>query len=293
MAVTDRWHKARPDDEPRCREHKQVPTGEHGRGDRWLVRWRDESGKQRSRSFPRKTGVDPDRCADAFDAKIRDQLNTGTYIDPSAGKVLLKAYAEQWVSGLTWDRGTVMQAESRLRVHVYPAGKLGDKPMGVLAKRPSLIQQWIKSLELTLAPSTIRSITELVSMIFNAAVDDGIVPRNPFSAGSVRPPKVQRQKAVPWDLPTLDAVADALESRHQAMAYLGAGCGHRQGELFGTAVDDVDFLGRTVHVVARCGSLMASWCSHCRRAVSSGQCHCQSRLDSGCRRTSHSTARGL
>ncbi|WP_185949203.1 tyrosine-type recombinase/integrase [Microbispora sp. KK1-11] len=32
------------------------------------------------------------------------------------------------------------------------------------------------------------------------------------------------------------------------MVFLGAGCGHRQGELFGVAVEDIDFLGRLVHV---------------------------------------------
>ena len=36
----------------------------------------------------------------------------------------------------------MMQIRSRLNVHVYP--KLGDRPMGVLAKRPSLVQAWIR-----------------------------------------------------------------------------------------------------------------------------------------------------
>ena len=47
--VYDRWHKSRPgkDDKP-CREHssktrKLVPSGDHGKGKRWQVRWRDGS----------------------------------------------------------------------------------------------------------------------------------------------------------------------------------------------------------------------------------------------------------
>jgi integrase len=79
-------------------------------------------------------------------------------------------------------------------------------------------------------------------------VDDGVVARNPFDAGSVRRPRVQATKAVPWDLTRVRLVSEHLPARYQAMVWLGAGCGHRQGELFGVAVDDVDFLGRVVHV---------------------------------------------
>jgi integrase len=43
-------------------------------------------------------------------------------------------------------------------------------------------------------------------------------------------------------------MGNAMPARFEAMVWLGAGCGHRQGELFGVALDDVDFLGRVVHV---------------------------------------------
>ena len=44
------------------------------------------------------------------------------------------------------------------------------------------------------------------------------------------------------------AMAAQMPASCQAMVFLGAGCGQRQGELFGVGVDDVDFLGRVVHV---------------------------------------------
>lgn len=43
-------------------------------------------------------------------------------------------------------------------------------------------------------------------------------------------------------------MASALPARHAVIPYVGAGTGMRQGEMFGLAVDDVDFLRRTVHV---------------------------------------------
>ena len=69
MSVYDRWHKTRPGpgEEP-CREHsrgrtKLYPTADHGKGDRWQVRWRDETGQQRKRNFAKRDGTDPERHA--------------------------------------------------------------------------------------------------------------------------------------------------------------------------------------------------------------------------------------
>lgn len=88
MSVSDRWHKSkpRPGDVP-CKEHsrgntKLYPTAEHLRGDRWLVRWRSECGEQLKRSFPRKSGHDPETCAEAFDARRQADEARGEWIDP-------------------------------------------------------------------------------------------------------------------------------------------------------------------------------------------------------------------
>lgn len=43
----------------------------------------------------------------------------------------------------------------------------------------------------------------------------------------------------------------ALPARYRIAATIAAGCGLRQREVFGLAVDDVEFLGRTLHVVRR------------------------------------------
>lgn len=79
MTVYDRWHKkhARPG-EIECQQHRTghsclYSTAEHLQGDRWQVRWRDETGAKRKRNFPKHKGVDPELCAEAFDA----QRNSG------------------------------------------------------------------------------------------------------------------------------------------------------------------------------------------------------------------------
>jgi hypothetical protein len=87
MSVYDRWHKTKPrkDDIP-CKEHsrgstKLYPTTEHLRGDRWLVRWRDEGGDQCKRSFPKLKGNNPEKCAEAFDAQRTADEARGEWID--------------------------------------------------------------------------------------------------------------------------------------------------------------------------------------------------------------------
>jgi integrase len=92
MSVSDRWHnnKPGPGDIP-CKEHsrgntKLYPTAEHLRGDRWLVRWRSESGEQLKRSFPRRSGRDPETSAEAFDAQRHADEARGEWIDPRIGR---------------------------------------------------------------------------------------------------------------------------------------------------------------------------------------------------------------
>ena len=72
------------------------PGHRHGTGDRWQVRYRDDNGTQRARNFAKKTGTDPDKSADAFDAKVKTQLDDGSYVDPASSNVTFKAFAEDW-----------------------------------------------------------------------------------------------------------------------------------------------------------------------------------------------------
>ena len=239
MAVSDRWHRRPKPGDALC-EHKLTPTSRHGVGMRWMVRWRDDEGVQRKRGFNRRAE------AERFERSTRTALDTGTYIDPSAGRVTFAAYVEQWQAGLTSDPGTRATIASRLRVHVLPV--LGNVELARLAKRPSMLQAWLRGMEADLAPSTIRGVASIVSQVFAAATDDGAISRNPMSATSVRAPRVDKPKIVPWTLAQVEAMAAALPPRHAAMVVLGAGCGLRQGELFSVAVDDVDFLRQVVHV---------------------------------------------
>jgi integrase len=258
MSVYDRWHKTRPGpgDEP-CREHSRgrtelYPTADHGKGDRWQVRYRDDHGRQRKQSFDKRP------AADTFDAKIRTQLAAGTFVDPAAGQVTFREYAEEWRKGRTHDIVTAQHIEAAFRLRVYPV--IGDHPMRLLAQRPSIVQAWISGVQMH--PNSVRQVIKGVSQVFTAAIEDGIIPRNPLAARSVQKPKRLVSEVTPWSARQVEAMASQLPARLAAIPYLGAACGLRQGELFGLAADDLDFLCRAVHVEVQLNmSVRASSCS--------------------------------
>lgn len=263
MAVADRWHRApRPGDQPcKCGTARNplYPSAEHRKGDRWQVRWRDDNGEQRSKNFTRKEGKNPDLHADAFDAQVQASLDSGTYISPASGETTFAEYAEDWRKARTHDESTAIGVEHQFRLHVYadpgnpgrtrrggPA--LGHHQLRNLAKRPSLCQQWIAGL--SLADSSKLKVIGRVSEVFAAAVDDGLITRNPLHAGSVSRPVPDKHEAVPLTLDELDALAAALgPSRYEVLPYLGAATGQRQGEMFAIDAErDIDFLRRVLHV---------------------------------------------
>lgn len=247
MAVYDRWHLTHPDparDKP-CKcgrgRNRLYPSIEHGVGKRWQVRWADGEGKSPRRNFTERYGDDPETCAEAFDAKVRHEVNAGTYIDPAAGKITLESYARQWRAGLTIDPGTLGQLDSRLRKWVYGT-PMAAQEMRTLAKRPSLVQAWVKGLEPHLEASTIQGIVGWVSTIFQVAMVDGVVARNPVKTDAVRPPRPERRLVVPWTIEQVRAARAALPARFAAMADLGAGAALRQGEIFGVARGDIELM---------------------------------------------------
>lgn len=230
--IDDRWFRRDPGT-----PHK-TPTARHGKGKRWDVRWRDDTGRQRHKAFERK------QEAEAFLAQIQADLTRGTYTDPAAGKVTVRTYAGSWLAAQTFDPSTREATELRLRLHVFP--ELGHSELRAL--RPSLVQAWTRNLQQRLASNYVRVVFANLSAVLSAAVDDGLIGRNPCRAGSVRPPAPERRRIVPWRVDQVTAVTAALPDRYQILVVLAAGCGLRQGEAFGLSVDDIDFLRGVIHV---------------------------------------------
>jgi integrase len=236
--IQDRWYKteATPDGKT-----VKVKTNRHGTGMRYRARYIGPDGTEKSRSFP----DGKKRLADQWLVGIEADMSRGQYVDPEAGKVTFQQYATEWLAGQTTDPTTRENTERRLRLHAFPY--LGSRPLSSL--QPSDIRAWIRKLEdAGSAGSSRRVIFGNVSAVLAAAVDDGRLARNPCGARSVRRPKPAPGRVAPWSADRVFSVRRGLPDRFRAMVDVGAGCGLRQGEIFGLPVDEVDPLSGVLHV---------------------------------------------
>ncbi len=228
--IQDRWET--------LIDGRKVRTERYGQGRRWRARYRDPDGAERSKMFDRK------QDAERFLANVTADVLRGAYVDPDAGRVTFGEFAEQWLEAQTFSEGTREATELRIRLHAVPT--LGRHELRSI--KPSVVQAWLRGLQKELAPTYVRVVLTNVSAVFNAAVEDGLIARNPCKANSVRPPKLDQRKVDPWPPEQVQAVIEALPGRYRAMAVVAAGCGLRQGEVFGLRVRDVDFLRKQLRV---------------------------------------------
>lgn len=215
------------------RRQQTTAEGQPGRVS-YRVRWRDPSGKQKSETFTKR------RAADRRATEVEHQTLTGSYVDPKAGRITLRSYANEWLASQVGAPGTRQARKDAFELHIFPT--FGDQPIASI--RPSDVQAWIAGL--ALGPrASVNTVSKLSSM-FGAAISDRVVVENPCLGRKL--PKVPKRLVVP---PTPDAVgklAVAMPDEWRLFVALGSGLGLRPGEALGLTVDRVDFLGRQVLV---------------------------------------------
>jgi integrase len=207
----------------------------------WRARWRTPDGESRSKTFKRK--VD----AENHLTSVQHSKLTGGYVDPSAGRVTFKTFAEGWRAAQVHRPQTASQIETNLRRHVYP--RIGHRPIGAI--RPSEIQGLVKSLsggtdQRQLAPATVDVIYTWLATIFKAAVLDMVISKTPCQ--QVKLPAVEHKKVIPLPVETIEALIDAVPVRFRALIVLGAGTGVRISEALGLTNDRIDWMRRTLTV---------------------------------------------
>ncbi|MFJ8675509.1 tyrosine-type recombinase/integrase [Streptomyces sp. NPDC093589] len=238
--VQDRWYKTERDASGKPR---RVKTDRYGTGKRYRARYPGPDGTEQSESFP----DGQKRRAEKWLNAIETDMTRGQYTDPKSVRITFRQYAEKWLDSKTPSPSARKELGRRLRLHAYPV--LGSRPVGTF--RPEHIRELLAALETKpgVGPSYTRNIFADVRSVLSAAVDDSLLSRNPCSARSVRLPKADAHPVVPWVSTQVFAVRAALLEPYRAMVDVGAGCGLRQGEVFGLAEDAIDADGRTLHVV--------------------------------------------
>ena len=187
------------------------------------------------------------RDANLFLSRLEAEQQSGTFIDPQAGKVTLATYGEKWLANHPGLRPRTRQNYSgNLRHHILP--DLGQVKIGQLT--PAMVRDWHSKLtHSVLAPATVARAYRILKALFATAVADELIPRNPCNVRGASTSKSQERP-----IATIDQVwklADAMHPRYKTLILLATFTGLRLGELLALRRSDIDFSGPSPYVAVR------------------------------------------
>jgi integrase len=238
--IQDRWYKEVSDPDT-VGKITRIPTGLHGKGLRYKVRYLDPDGQERSKSYPDKKLKD----ARAFLAKVEADKLTGEYIDPKEGKTTLRDYCDNWLKGQSQDESSQRAIWFKLSKQVYPF--LGASALSTIGA--ATIRDWLSWMNgNNISESHKSQVFNLLSAVLSSAVDEKRIRVNPCKARGVKKPVPDKRKVTPWTEVRLRAIQLALPPRQSIVIPLGSGLGLRQGEILGLSPDDIDREQMILHV---------------------------------------------
>jgi integrase len=215
---------------------------EEGRG--FVVRWRDPSGKQRSKTCKTEREAKRER------SRIENEMNVGDYVDPAGSKVHF---------GVQWDRYWAMTAgsvrastgdrnASYYRSMIEP--EFGSVPLGSIDYLT--IQTWIHRLQVEegKAPATVHKAHQLLSKVLGSAVKGRLIRSNPCSETEL--PKIEVNEQRFLDHEEVAVLAETIDPRYRSLVITAAYSGLRIGELIALKRSGVDVRKARISVAWTC-----------------------------------------
>jgi integrase len=192
-----------------------------------------------SRTFQRK------RDAQEWERHQTDSLRSGVWSDPAAGDRPVGEWCQIWLDAQPARQpATVRKIRGVIAKQI--AGTFGRRPL--VSVRPSEVQAWAAELSRTQSVATARHALSVLRRVFDYAVRDGAIQRNP--ATGIRLSKVQGNDPRPLTHDELWRLAGVFGAARDRLLVLVAGyCGLRWGELAALRWSDVDLRSRTLRVV--------------------------------------------
>jgi integrase len=192
-----------------------------------------------SRTFQRK------RDAQEWERRQVDSLRSGVWSDPAAGDRPVREWCEIWLNAQPVRQpATVRKIRGVIAKQI--ADTFGRRPL--VSVRPSEVQAWAAELSRTQSVATARHALGVLRRVFDYAVRDGVIQRNP--AAGIRLSKVQGNDPRPLTHDELWRLAGVFDAARDRLLVLVAGyCGLRWGELAALRWSDVDLQNRTLRVV--------------------------------------------
>jgi integrase len=212
---------------------RKLPSG------RWQARYATAEGTMAPAPVTFRSKADAGRWLAAVEA---DQAR-GTWIDPRAGMVSLREYANAWLaSRVQLAPRTRDMYDVQLRMHILP--DLGDVEIGRLT--PEIVRAWYAGLAERRSPSVAAKAYVRLRQILGQAVDDDRIAKNPCRIPRAGVERTREQRFA--SLEELYELAGAIDDRYRAMVLTAGLGGLRLGELCALRRHDVDLLHATITV---------------------------------------------
>lgn len=224
--------------EDRWTRRDGTPSARHGTGKRWLLRWIDHNGEEKTASYTRK--ID----ATQHEKTITAQFHNGDYIDPHNSRTTLGTVYEQWATIMkpTIKPSTHADRESNWNKHVAP--DWSGREIGAIRKAD--IQQWVaEKYDSGTGPSTLETSLQNLRGALNHAVDSGLLKASP--ATGIRLPRATPRAQHILTVPQVEQLArtvDYLPAIVRFLAYTGL----RFGEASALTVRDIDPVSHRITV---------------------------------------------
>jgi len=205
-----------------------VPSIERTPNQRWRARYRDLSGRSRSRTFDRK--VDATRFLELTAA----DLQRGEWTDPTLRRSSLRSWAESW-----FETTAALKPSTRVGYrHVLDRRVVphwGDRPLGSIDRAE--VRQWVAELaDEGLSAKWIRNIVSVFALVLELARDAGALRDNP--AHRIRLPRTTRPQPRCLTADEVGRLAAATKEEYQFFIWLAAYTGMRPGEMCGSGSAD-------------------------------------------------------
>ncbi len=199
---------------------------------KWQVRYIDPTGRERSKTFPRK--VD----AEKYLIHVEAQKQRAEWINPELSSTRFEEWARGWLANRTHLKPkTYSGYESLLRVHLFPRfGAIRLDRIDSLS-----IEGWLADLKASgLSASRIRQAHNVLSQILKTAVQARYLPSNP--AEGLDLPRKPRREQLFLTPSEVDRLAEVVADHYRALIYVFAYGGLRWGEAAALRRRRVDVL---------------------------------------------------
>lgn len=211
----------------------ELPSG------RWRGGYRDEQNRVRHvpGTFANK------RAAKKAASDEETDIRRGDWVDPNGGKILTGTAIEEWWSNRSREKSTLQADRSRVNNYLLPRWE--NAPLGKITVAE--LNKWVRELRAKgLSDWTVRRIMSLLSQVFDTAMAEGKVKRNPCDSVTVDAPK--GNDYIFYSEDELTSITAEMTPQWALVTWVLAWTGLRWGELAGLHVRQVD-LTRAVIVV--------------------------------------------